>query len=268
MTVLRWPCLAGARRAGSQPHIGDVILKMLKAGVLALCLCAPSLPANAQQLQWTDRGFVSINGGAQVGSHDLSSTQSFPLFDETATVTSSQSVGSGGLFDISAGYRVWHNIAVSVGYTHAGSKADLSVSGSLPDPAFTDQPHPFTASLGGAKHTENVINLDAVWMMPVTDKIDVGISAGPSIFSVKQDVASNLSDTNTVPTLASESKTTGGFNIGVDVTYLLGKMPGLGKDWGVGGFARYTWGSAKLGNSNDKLTLGGFQIGAGARLRF
>lgn len=243
-------------------------MKMLNAGVLALCLCALSVPASAQQLQWTDRGFVSVNGGAQVGSHDLSSTQSFPLFDETATVTSSQSIGSGGLFDISAGYRVWHNIAASIGFTHSGSKADLNVNGSIPDPAFYDQPHPFTSTLSGAKHSENVINLDAVWMLPVTDKIDVGFSAGPSIFSVKQDVAASLSGANTVPSASSESKTTGGLNIGIDVTYLLGKMPGLGKDWGVGGLARYTWGSAKFGNSSDKLTVGGFQIGAGARLRF
>jgi hypothetical protein len=245
-----------------------VILKMLKAAVFALGVCALSAPAGAQQLQWTDRGFVSVNGGAQVGSHDLSSTQSFPLFDETASVTSSQSIGSGGLFDISAGYRVWQNIAVSIGYTHTGSKSDLNVSGTIPDPLFFDQPHPFTSTVSGAKHSENVVNLDAVWMMPVTDKIDVGFSAGPSIFSIKQDVAASLSDANTVPSAARESKTTGGLNIGVDVTYLLGKVPGLGNDWGVGGLARYTWGSAKLGDSGGKLTFGGFQIGAGARLRF
>ena len=243
-------------------------MKMLKAGVLALCLCAVSVPARAQQMQWTDQGFVSINGGAQVGSHDLSSTQSFPLFDETATLTSSQKIKSGGLFDISAGYRVWQNIAVSVGYTHASSKADLGVNGSIPDPVFFDQPHTFTSTLPGAKHSENVINLDAVWMMPVTDKVDVGISAGPSIFAVKQDVVNDISESNQTPSLSSVKKTTAGINIGVDVTYLLGKMPVLGKNWGVGGLARYTWGSAKLGNSSDKLTVGGFQIGAGARLRF
>ena len=242
-------------------------MKMLKAGILALSLCALAAPARAQQMQWTDKGFVSINAGGQAGSHDLNSTQSFPLFDETATVTSSQSVGSGGLFDISAGYRVWHNIAASIGYTHAGSKADLAVSGNLPDSLISDTPHPFANVFSGAKHSENVINLDAVYMMPVTDKIDLGFSLGPSIFSVKQDTAS-VSESNTVPSLARQSKTTGGFNIGVDVTYLLGKVPGLGKNWGVGGMARYTWGSVKLPNSSDSLTLGGFQIGAGARLRF
>lgn len=249
-------------------------MKMLKAGILALSLCALAAPARAQQMQWTDKGFVSVNVGGQVGSHDLNSTQSIPLFDETASITSSQSVGSGGLFDISAGYRVWHNIAASIGYTHAGSKGDLDVNGSIPDPLISDQPHQFTATLSGAKHSENVLNLDAVYMMPVTDKIDLGFSLGPSIFWVKQDVGGNFSEASTTPTLVSESETTGGFNIGIDVTYLVGKMPTvgkkayLGKNWGVGGMARYTWGSVKLANSTDNLTLGGFQIGAGARVRF
>lgn len=241
---------------------------MLKAGIFALSLCALAAPARAQQMQWTDKGFVSVNVGGQVGSHDLESTQSIPLFDETASVTSSQSVGSGGLFDISAGYRVWHNIAASIGYTHTGSKGDLNVNGSLPDPVIFDQPHPFTDTLSGAKHSENVINLDAVYMMPVTDKIDLGFSAGPSIFSVKQDVGGNFSESNTTPSVERVSKTGGGFNIGIDVTYMLGKVPGLGKNWGVGGIARYTWGSVKLPNASDSLTVGGFQLGVGARLRF
>jgi hypothetical protein len=218
-------------------------------------------------MQWTDKGFVSVNGGGQVGSHDLKSTQSFPLFDETAVVTSSQSVGSGGLFDISAGYRVWHNIAASIGYTHAGSKANLDVNGSIPDPLITDTPHTFTNTFSGAKHSENVVNLDAVWMMPVTDKIDVGISAGPTIFFVKQDLVTALPVTEPgptvgTPTVSSDSKSTAGVNFGVDVNYLLGTK------WGVGGIARYSWGSVRFDGTSDKLTVGGFQLGAGVRMRF
>ena len=235
-------------------------MKTLNAGLVALCLCAAAVPAHAQQMQWTDKGFVSVNGGVQAASHDLSATQTFPLFDENVTATSTQKIGSSGLFDISAGYRVWHNIAASIGYTFASSKADLTVDGSVPDPIFFDHPHPFHATLGGAKHTENTINLAAVYMMPVTDKIDVGISLGPSIFMVKQDAAASLSDANQTPSLARVSKTTAGLNLGVDVTYLLGKR------WGVGGLARYTWGRVKIGE--DKLTVGGFQLGGGARLRF
>jgi hypothetical protein len=37
---------------------------------------------------------------------------------------------------------------------------------------------------------------------------------------------------------------------------------------GVGGLARYTWGSVDLAGATKSLTVGGFQIGAGVRLRF
>jgi hypothetical protein len=57
-------------------------------------------------------------------------------------------------------------------------------------------------------------------------------------------------------------KTTVGINLGVDVTYLVTKR------FGVGGLARYTWGSADLAGAADKLTVGGFQIGGGLRVRF
>jgi hypothetical protein len=235
-------------------------VKTLKAGLLALCLSALSIPAFAQQMQWTDKGFVSVNGGVQAASHNLSATQRFPLFDEDVNATSNAKIKSSGLFDISAGYRVWHNVAASIGYTFASSTSDLHVDGSVPDPVFFDRPHPFNATLNGAKHRESVINLAAVYMMPITDKVDLGISLGPSIFVVKQDVAANLSGANQTPSLSRANKTTGGFNLGVDVTYLLGRR------WGVGGLARYPWGRVKIGD--DHLTVGGFQVGAGGRLRF
>ena len=57
-------------------------------------------------------------------------------------------------------------------------------------------------------------------------------------------------------------KTTGGFHIGADLQYMVAKR------WGVGGLMRYTWGSASITDATEKLTVGGFQIGAGARVRF
>ncbi|HXT28248.1 MAG TPA: hypothetical protein VN716_03185, partial [Vicinamibacterales bacterium] len=69
-----------------------------------------------------------------------------------------------------------------------------------------------------------------------------------------------------VPTLNASftevSKTTVGFNAGIDVQYLVGKK------WGVGGLVRYSWGSADIDGASDSLTVGGFQIGGGFRYRF
>jgi hypothetical protein len=178
-----------------------------------------------------------------------------------------QKVKSGGFFDVSVGYKVWHNLALGVGYSRAGSKADAAITLSVPDPVFFDRPRSVTASATGLAHTENTVNLMAVWMVPVTDKIDVGVSAGPSIFMLKQELPNSPSITEPGPIvgpidLSSADKTTAGFNLGVDVTYMLNKR------FGVGGLARYTWGSAAITGATNDLKLGGFQIGAGLRTRF
>jgi len=238
----------------------------MKAGFLCLVLCAAVAPSAHAQMTWTDKAFVNITGGAQAGSHTVATSATFDLYDEQGTLSSSQKVGSGGLFDLSGGYKVRKNLAAGIGYSWSGSKADASITALVPHPIFTDQPRNVSGSVADLKHTENTIHLFAAWMVPVTDKIDVGISAGPSIFIVSQDLPTALTVTEPGPTVNQittdkSSKTTVGINIGFDVAYMLNKR------WGVGGLARYTWGSVDLKNASDKLTVGGFQIGAGLRLR-
>ena len=84
---------------------------------------------------------------------------------------------------------------------------------------------------------------------------------------VKQDLPETLSVSEPGPTVSSLTtksvdKTAAGVNLGVDVTYLLTKR------YGVGAMARYTVGSVDLDGATKSLSVGGFQIGVGARLRF
>lgn len=242
-------------------------MKITTVGILALCACAAPQMAAAQTMQWTDKGYVSVNVGAQAGSHDLSESGSFDLYDETATFTSTNKVKGGGMFDIGGAYRVWgKNLLAGVTISRVSSKSDGSLKASVPDTLITDRLREVTKAFTGLKHGETAVHLDAIWMMPVANKIDVGISAGPTIFSVKQDTIPSLTITEPGPTVtttvASTSKTTVGFNAGVDVQYMLRKK------WGVGGVARYAVGSVSLPGASKKLTVGGFQIGVGARLRF
>ncbi len=242
-------------------------MNTLRTGFLCVAICATFTPRASAQMMWTDKGFVNISGGVQVGSHTLDTDTTFDLYAEEGTVSTSQKVKSGGLFDVSAGYKVRRNLLIGVGYTFTSSKADALVTASVPDPVFFDRPRAVTASASGLKHSESVINFSAVWMIPVTDKIDVGLSAGPSIFAVKQDVPSSVQIAEPGPTVSgvdvnSVSKTTVGVHVGLDVAYMITKR------YGVGGLARYTWASADIGGATDKLTVGGFQIGGGLRVRF
>jgi hypothetical protein len=218
-------------------------------------------------MAWTDKGFVNISFGYQAGSRDLATTSSYPQYEETATVSTSQEVSGGGLFDINGGYKIWRNLAVGLGYSHVGSKSDAAITGSIPDPAVFDRPRTVTATATDLEHSENTINIIATWMLPVTDKVDVGFSFGPSFIMVSQDLVDSVAITEPGPTVTgttirTEEKTAGGINLGIDVTYLLNKR------FGVGGLMRYTYGSVELNGATDKLTVGGFQIGAGGRIRF
>lgn len=238
---------------------------MMKAGILALCMVAAPQIVSAQTMQWTDKGYVSITGGAQVGSHNVTVTTTPQIYGEPAAIATSSKVKSGGFFDVGGAYRVWgHNLLAGLSYAHTSSSSNGSINASIPDPVQFGSPRPFSSSVGSIKHSENQIHLDAIWMMPVAEKLDVGVFAGPSIFVVKQGTIGNLTVTEPGPSVTaqvgSSTKTTAGINLGADAQYMVARKIA------VGGLARFSWGRAKIGGG--KVTAGGFQIGAGVRYRF
>ena len=240
---------------------------MTKAGILALCLCAAPQIVSAQTMQWTDKGYLTFNVGGQIGSDDLDTSSTFSLYEETATVASTQKISGGAFFEIGGAYRVWgNNLLAGVSLTRTKSDADVAITASIPDPVFFDRPRAVSATQGGAEHSETAIHLNAIWMIPVANKIDVGVFGGPTIFMVKQDTITSLTVTEPGPTvnapLTEVKKTTAGINFGVDVQYL------VRRNLAVGGIARYAWGSADIDGATESLGVGGFQIGVGARYRF
>ena len=240
----------------------------MKNALMIAALAAVLAPLDAYaQMQWTDKGFVNVNFGVQTGSHDLDTNTTFDLYEEPASITSDQTVDGAPFFEVGAGYRVWRNLALGVAYSRLSSDADVAIAGSVPDPVFFDRLRPVSGSVSGAEHTQQALHLQGVWMVPVTDKVDVGLGFGPTIFLVSQDVPSAVTVTEPGPTIASinmtnADATTLGFHAGLDVTYLV--TPRVG----VGGTARYSWGSADIEGATDNLTVGGLQIGAGVRFRF
>ena len=246
-------------------------MKMTKAGILALCLCAAPRMVLAQTMQWTDKGYAGVNVGGQIGSHTLETASTFSLYDETASVSTSQKPGGGFLFDIGGAYRVYgKNLLAGLSYSHTSSDSDVAINASLPHPLFFDQPRNVSSTQSGAKHSENVVHLAAIWMMPVANKLDVGIFGGPSIFAVEQDTVETVTVTETAdlahPAVSAPlnrvSKTTVGVNFGADVQYMITKR------YGVGGLARVALGSVSIPGAKDSLGVGGFQLAVGGRVRF
>jgi hypothetical protein len=249
---------------------------VLVCGLVLAC----ASEAGAQMAAWGDVGYLNVNGAFQSGTRNVQTQGSFPLYDETATFDARHGVDSGGIFDISGGVRVWRNLAVGIGITRFGDRSDVDVTGRIPHPLFFDQFRTATVAATGLRHTETGVHIQAVWVQPLVDRVDVALSFGPSFFRVRQDLVGGLGDlqegafpfdTVTIRSvgLVTERESAVGVNLGADVTYILSRLTLA--DLGAGFFVRYAGASVDLavpGAPTTSLRVGGFQTGAGLRVRF
>jgi hypothetical protein len=232
--------------------------------ILALIIILAGVGSEARAQSDAERGFFNINFGFQPSERSIANTETRTVYGETATISTSQTIGSGPIFDVGGGIRIRPRFAVGVSYSRFSSTSDGQVSATIPNPLFFNQPKTVTATQGGLVHTENGIHVQVLWFTPVTDKFDVAVSIGPSFIGVSQGVpvVAIPAGTQTIAvTTGTESGTAVGVNAGVDLTYLF--APRLG----AGVFMRYAGGKLDL-PSAPGLSVGGFQIGGGARIRF
>lgn len=237
------------------------------AMIAALTLGA-ALTARAQTPSTTSADpnmFISVSGGGQFQSRTFSETTTFTLFNETGIVTANQTVGSGFVFDASVGYRLWRRLSVAVGVsTFRGAGAAAAIV-AVPNPLTFGKPTIKTllaSDYGDLSQTDTAVNFQAVWIKPLTDKLDLWLFAGPSVIHVSQQIASATETQNALPATKNESANTAKAGAaGVDLSYRLNER------YSVGGFVRYAGGEVDL-PSVSNLKVGGVQAGGGIRLRF
>ena len=233
-------------------------------GLIGAFALSGAAEARAQQPSPASAGFINFNVGAQPQWRTINTSESFPVYDERATVTSNQPIKNGVVFDVSGGHRVWRRVALGVGLSSFRSRGDAGVVASIPDPSFFDRPKIVTGNSSGLDRSELGVHLQAVWRTPLTGKTDVSFSAGPSFIRVSQQIATASLRTGTQNidvTQKSESGTALGINVGLDGSYMF--QPQLG----AGVFLRYAGGSVDLPEVSN-VKVGGFQGGFGLRVRF
>jgi hypothetical protein len=267
-------------------------LKLLALGVLLAMSAA--LPVNAQTPPADEsRFFLNITLGGQWKEQTFTDSSSFTIYAEpTGAVAAAHSIGGGTLFDIAVGARVWRSLSVGLAYSTIDNVNDAAVTVRVPHPLIFAQPRTASATAPELEHSENAVHLQFIWTIPLNEKIDLTAFAGPSFFTVRQTVASvqapqdiadpapfdNISIRNVSLTDVKDSPV--GVNIGVDGTYWIRTIQGVGQAIGmdgirigVGGFLRYAGASLDLdvpaGITRDtELKTGGPQGGIGLRVRF
>jgi hypothetical protein len=234
-----------------------------------LCLAAMLVAVNVAHAQVpspaTEKLYLNVNFGGQLASRTLGTTVSKTVYDESATLTSTEDIKRAPLVDVSLGYRVWGDFYVGLNVWRASSSGDAAYTASVPDPAVFNRPKTSRGTASDLSRTELAFNPNVSWVTAVTDKLDLSVGVGLAVIKLKQELAGDFSvppRTQDVVVIVTEQEGTAkGVYAALDLIYSI--KPKIG----VGGFVRYAGGSVDLDAVQDH-NVGGMQAGGGIRLRF
>jgi Outer membrane protein beta-barrel domain len=236
----------------------------------ATALTAVGTPASAQD--W--KGFLSANAGYQVSGTEFSDNVTFTAFAEQSDFDITYKAPAGPIFDVSGVARVWRNLGIGAAVSSYRKESPATIDARIPYPFDFNQFREVSGDTGSLKREELAVHVQALWMIPIANRIDVAVFGGPSFFQVTQPFVDSLqydytypfdtatlTGTNTTP----QKENSVGFNGGVDVMYMLTKSVG------IGGVLRYSQAQVEFTSADDqtfKIDVGGPQAGVGVRFRF
>ena len=235
--------------------------------VLGLCasmaLCAATVSAQTPTPA-TERFFLNVNVGGQLATRTVNTVATKIVYDETASLTSTQPVGRGAVIDFDGGYRIHGDFFAGVMVSFFSNSETAATSASIPDPLFFNRPKTVTGSTSGLKRHETTAAPHVTWSRPLTDNMDFNVSGGIAFIHLSQDLAGNF-DVTAPQNVTILQTTETGNGVGpfaqVDVVY------NLKARYGVGGFVRYAGAKVDLPSIAD-ANVGGMQAGGGIRIRF
>src|ERR1051325_1970526 len=227
------------------------------------------------QSTWIDHARVSVNlGGATPSSSTFSATQTVPVNEQTATLTSTYGVPSGAFFDGAVTLKVSGGFGIAVGASIFNRSQTASIAGTIPSPVMFGRQRPITGTSAPLERNEIAGHLDAAYVLSA-GRIDLVVAGGPAFFTVSQDLVENVTyaespTTDTVTftgAVVSKAMATAlGFDAGVDVGVK------LSKNVGIGAVVRYSRASVTFPLANTAagahVDAGGTHAGAGLRFYF
>jgi hypothetical protein len=230
--------------------------------------------AGAVQAQPVERLRIGINGGGQLGSQTVSQDFTVIAYVEPASILNEIELSAGAMFDLGASYHLAGPWWAGVAFSSVSRSVDGAIDASIPHPFFFNRPRDVVGTADGLDSTERGIHVHLSYLIPLSNTLDIAVFGGPSRFTVKQDLVTDIAYDESYPfdaatfrsaTVVSVSESAWGFNLGADVTWKLSSR------FGVGGLVRFARGSTTLtadpGNEVS-VDVGGTQVGGGVRIRF
>lgn len=257
----------------------------ISALLLASLLCIPAAgyaQSGPFNTPWDGRGYIEVSGGAQGGSHLLTETTTFTLYDEQASIVAAQNYGGGPLLGVGGGVTVWKNLLVGATFTRTRDTMDTVLTARVPNPLFLNRFRDAELRDGNLRQVERVVHVSATWMLPLREDLAIGVSFGPSFASVSHEFARDVRITETAGPPMFESvaisdpafvRNSGsgttvhvGANLAYDLPYRIGRTGRIGASLGI----RYFTGEVSMSGAAGTVDVkyGGPQVTGGVRLGF
>jgi hypothetical protein len=278
---MRKPMIANANTSNNAIPTNSGFGRFLAVvSVVAVLLSAPGVVL-AQWAQWDDRVLISLNASAHTTERTITDTFDFgnapqlpvaPPF-ELGSVATRYGVPKPAFFDASVVVRLSGSFGLGLAVDVRRDTTDLGVVASVAHP-LTIHPYREVSGTVPARYEETAIHLQLAYVVPLADKLNVAVTAGPTIFSVNVPVVRSVAlneappfDTVTFRDVTVEG-TDGngwGFHAGADVSWM------FNRNLGLGGMVRYSYGTVEVspaGRDTMDTDVGGLQLGAGVRVAF
>jgi hypothetical protein len=267
------------------------IMKRLLAAIVLTMLALPRLgraeePNGDFGKKWEGRIAVNVNGGLQTLSPSFAYQHVDHFRYGEMSGTLSTPGADGRVIDVTAAVRLFRNLGIGLTYAkyRADQLAELTGTIEVGSRELTD-----AIQVRDLQRTENTVHIQAIYMIPFTARVQLGVYGGPSYFDSGQDVINNFSLGSygeglytyyPVPGFfQTDSASAWGYNVGADLNYY------FTRNIGVGFNARYSAATTDYPNPIDQheiahgireesdqqmvpLDMGGLQLVGGVRFRF
>lgn len=239
------------------------------AGML---VCTLAVEAAAQA--WSERFYVTFNGGVQTTTNGFSDRFQFEQYLEQASVEVDYDNDGGPFFDGGIGVRLWKGLGAGVTFSFFTKDNPATIEARIPHPFFDAQPREISGDAPGLTRTDSVVHLQVMAMLDPAGPLRLVLFGGPSFFRVEQDLVTGVRYSEEYPydtatftgaDTSSVNESAVGFNVGADAIWM------FHENVGAGGLLRFTRASLDLdapGNRTISVDAGGFQAGGGIRIVF
>ncbi|MEZ5421353.1 MAG: hypothetical protein R2708_28995, partial [Vicinamibacterales bacterium] len=145
------------------------------------------------------RGLLAVNGLFQPTTTSFADRQELSYFREPASYSGAYDIDSGIGVDIGGFARLWRNLGAGVSVSQLSRKGEAAFTGSYPHPFFFSRLRQADTSATGLDRSETGVHVSAAFLVPSNGRLHLVLFAGPSFFSMTQDVVNDITVTEAYP---------------------------------------------------------------------